>query len=145
MPLVTAHSNDRESAAALEKLRRVVVEASKQCGRNRLMTIDPPTAWEEFVGSAGQPEANQSALRIVAHPGHAPLGETLDAVLRGGAVRSVTLAVGPEGGFTDAETARAASTGWQLVDLAPTILRIETAALTLVAAVVSRLDARRAN
>jgi 16S rRNA (uracil1498-N3)-methyltransferase len=45
------------------------------------------------------------------------------------------LAIGPEGGFTDEEVALAAATGWQIVDLGPRILRIETAALLLVAMV----------
>ena len=43
------------------------------------------------------------------------------------------LAVGPEGGFTDEEAAQAVAAGWQQVDLGPRILRVETAALALVA------------
>ena len=46
------------------------------------------------------------------------------------------MAVGPEGGFTDDEVALASSAGWQVIDLGPRILRVETAALTLAACVV---------
>ena len=42
VPLLTERSNDRESPAALDKLRRAVIEASKQCGRNRLLEITSP-------------------------------------------------------------------------------------------------------
>jgi 16S rRNA (uracil1498-N3)-methyltransferase len=45
--------------------------------------------------------------------------------------REAHLAVGPEGGFTSEEAQLAAAGGWQLVDLGPRILRVETAALWL--------------
>jgi 16S rRNA (uracil1498-N3)-methyltransferase len=41
------------------------------------------------------------------------------------------LAVGPEGGFSDAEIAVARAAGWQVLDLGPRILRVETAAICL--------------
>jgi 16S rRNA (uracil1498-N3)-methyltransferase len=44
---------------------------------------------------------------------------------------AVRMAVGPEGGFTDAEVTLARERGWHLVDLGPRILRVETAAITL--------------
>jgi 16S rRNA (uracil1498-N3)-methyltransferase len=43
------------------------------------------------------------------------------------------MAIGPEGGFTDAEVAQALAAGWQAVDLGPRILRVETAAIMLAA------------
>ena len=49
--------------------------------------------------------------------------------------QEVFLAIGPEGGFTDEEVALAVKAGWQTVNLGPRILRIETAALALVAMV----------
>ena len=45
------------------------------------------------------------------------------------------IAIGPEGGFTDAEVAAALAAGWQSVDLGPRILRVETAAVALAAVV----------
>ena len=47
----------------------------------------------------------------------------------------MALAVGPEGGFNDEEVALALDAGWTPVDLGPRILRVETAALALVAGV----------
>ena len=44
-----------------------------------------------------------------------------------------TVAIGPEGGFTDEEIALAVEARWQLVDLGPRTLRIETAAVALAA------------
>ena len=75
------------------------------------------------------------AARLLAHPGGTRLRAALDALppLVSGA--QVLLAVGPEGGFAPAEVVAAQSAGWQIVDLGPRILRIETAACYLIAAV----------
>ncbi|HEY3395329.1 MAG TPA: RsmE family RNA methyltransferase [Lacipirellulaceae bacterium] len=45
------------------------------------------------------------------------------------------MAIGPEGGLAEEEIAAAVAEGWQLVDLGPRILRVETAAVALSAAV----------
>jgi 16S rRNA (uracil1498-N3)-methyltransferase len=98
-----------------------VIEASKQCGRNVLMTVAAPADWESFCVRDDLPP-----LRLLAHPG----GAALAAVSRTG---DVVVAVGPEGGFTDEEVAAAQAAGWQVVGLGPRILRVETAALVLAA------------
>ena len=46
-------------------------------------------------------------------------------------LREHTIAVGPEGGFSDEEVALAIASGWQAVTLGPRILRVETAAIVL--------------
>jgi hypothetical protein len=108
-----------------------VVEASKQCGRNRLMQIASAQDWPAYV--AGAPT---DAARLIAHPQTAP-GE-----LRLPATGPIYLAVGPEGGFSDDEVELARSSGWQAVDLGPRILRVETAGLWLAAKVVSSFEFR---
>ncbi len=52
---------------------------------------------------------------------------------------SVALAIGPEGGFTDAEAEAARDAGWRAVGLGPTLLRIETAALAA-SSIILNLD-----
>ncbi len=123
VPLGAMRSVAQPVRQALDRLRRAVVEASKQCGRNRLMRIAEPVAWPDFVAATlGEPH------RLLAHPGsrHAPydLPKPADRLLA---------AVGPEGGFTAEEVALAEAAGWRLVDLGPRTLRVETAALMLAA------------
>ncbi len=48
VPLLTRRAVARPSEQTLKRLHRAVVEASKQCGRNRLMQIDEPRSWPEF-------------------------------------------------------------------------------------------------
>ena len=47
VPLVTTRSV--VVPKGVEKFERMVIEASKQCGRNVLMRIDPPQSWAAFV------------------------------------------------------------------------------------------------
>ncbi|MCI0457306.1 MAG: 16S rRNA (uracil(1498)-N(3))-methyltransferase [Gemmataceae bacterium] len=121
VPLSTRRSVVHPREAKLEKLQRYVIEASKQCGRNVLMEVKSLESWESYARRAELP-----ALRVLAHPG----GTAQEALTPGSAL---TVAVGPEGGFTDEEVEMARSAGWRLMDLGPRILRVETAALVLAA------------
>lgn len=120
VPLVTQRSVAAPKASGLEKLRRAVVEASKQCGRNRLMAIDEPTALDDFL------QATEADTKWIAHPYGGPQPQAA----AGG---SCAVAVGPEGGFTDAEVAAASDTSWAPLTLGRSILRIETAAIAAAA------------
>jgi 16S rRNA (uracil1498-N3)-methyltransferase len=122
VPLACTRSVVHPREGKIDKLHRHVIEASKQCGRNRLMRTTSPQPWTSYC-RASEP----GQVCYLAHRGGLDrLGE-FDA----GGVR---LAVGPEGGFTDDEVAMARDAGWRLVDLGPRVLRIETAALVMVIA-----------
>jgi 16S rRNA (uracil1498-N3)-methyltransferase len=137
VPLPAARSVAQPGHEALARLRRTVIEASKQCGRNRLLELAEPQAWVEFVHSAPSP-----SCRLLAHPGIQTdvASGTAPSTSRAGRHPSedVYLAIGPEGGFTPEEVGVALAAGWQPVDLGPRILRVETAAIFLTALVISR-------
>lgn len=114
IPLTTDRTVVRPKEARVEALRRAVIEASKQCGRNVLTRVEAPTAWADFVNDPGLP-----ANRVVLQPGGEPG--------RPGSGRDVVFAVGPEGGFTEGELA--AARGWRSLSLGPRVLRVETAAV----------------
>ena len=68
---------------------------------------------------------------MVAHPGgSARVAEHLGPLEASG---QTCFVVGPEGGLTDAEVEAARAGGWLIVDLGPRIVRVETAAVLLVA------------
>ena len=119
IPLVTERSVVDPRSAKIDRLRRVIVEAAKQCRRDRLMELDPPTSWASAVGST------RDTIRLIAHPGGRGIADS-GFRPRG---QSVVLAIGPEGGFTEDEVERAIGKGWRSVGLGRTVLRVETAAL----------------
>lgn len=132
VPLITARSVAQPVQQALDRLRRTVIEASKQCGRNRLLEITEPEEWNAFVAATPA-----SARRLLAHPGKTVVHATpLSVEPPKGRRSEVFMAIGPEGGFASDEVALATSAGWQTVDLGARILRVETAAVFLVATVL---------
>lgn len=134
VPLATERGVAQPTASAAERLTRSVIEAAKQCGRNRLMQIAEPQSWNDWIttawlgSSASEPPA--APRHLVAHPNGQPLTE-----INLSEPAPIYLAIGPEGGFTDAEVAAAVAAGWQQVSLGASILRVETAAIALAAAI----------
>ena len=119
VPLITERSVVDPRKGKLERVRRTVIEACKQCGRNRLMEIDAPVEWADYL------KDSTIASRLVAQP--AGLTSASWPTPEGGS--SVALAVGPEGGFTVGEVDLARHAGWIAVGLGQPILRIETAGI----------------
>jgi 16S rRNA (uracil1498-N3)-methyltransferase len=147
VPLRTQRSVVHPGETRRDKLQRCVVEASKQCGRNILLQVQPVTDWSSFCASKSLP-----ATRILAHPWPARQGGGESQEKQSGdqghppstiyyplswPPGNKALAVGPEGGFTTEEVDAAKAAGWQVTGLGPRILRVETAALVLAAWVTS--------
>ncbi len=114
--------------AKLDRQRRAVIEASKQCGRNRLMVVGESQRFADYLAE------ESAAVRLIAHPGGRQVGEW--PVIEPGA--RAALAIGPEGGWTDDEVETASAGGWVPVRLGRTILRVETAAVVGSALVLAR-------
>ena len=128
IPLQTDRSVGSKSDPS-SKLARYIIEASKQCGRNRLMDISRPITWSTLIVE------EISGQRLLAHPGGQPL-TAMDCQTNDDG--KLLLAVGPEGGFTDEEVSQAVEAGWEPVGLGTRILRIETAAMALVSTITLR-------
>ena len=107
----------------LDHWRRVAISACEQCGRARIPVIEP-----------AQPLADAAAagdgLRLVLDPESSSGPQALLADLAG----TVTLAIGPEGGFDEREMVLLAGQGWRGLRLGARILRTETAAVVAVSA-----------
>lgn len=127
IPLVTARSNARSTGSQTEKLDRYVIEACKQSGRNRLMTIGDP----QDVPALAQ-TASQFGHSIILDPRAAK--SLADSLV--GTGRSAAICVGPEGGWTADETDNLISSGWVPYKLGWNILRTETAAIASTAIVI---------
>ncbi len=129
VPLRTARSTVDPRDSKIERLRQVVISACKQSRRNDGLVINPVTDWATFLQSI--PPAQRW---ILAHPG----GESLQAwisrrVDSAPCETPMLAAVGPEGGWSEAEVEDAVQLGAVPVALGPHILRIETAVLLLAA------------
>lgn len=134
VPLMTEFSGSSPSDKSLDKLRRAVIEASKQCRRNRLMQIAQPQSWQEFAVSD-----QADGTRLIAHP---PEPNDRGKFDFGSIASGAAIAIGPEGGFSDDEVTFAKENAWQCVSLGPRILRTETAAVAAATLVAHTLNRR---
>ena len=110
-------------SSALERYKKIVLAAAKQCGRAFLPTLSGPAALNRTLDSlrAVYPEA-------VLLYGDAD-GVSLDSVSGSAAGKDTIVCIGPEGGFSASELAFLASSNACAVSANPNILRIETAAI----------------
>jgi len=133
VPIVTERSVVDPRTGKLDRLRRTVIEASKQCGRNRLMTIEPTTEWREFLHS-------RPANPVLFDPSGALPSQILSTSENGKA----SVLIGPEGGFSDEEVTAARAEGWTIASLGATLLRVETAGIVACARMLAMADLQRA-
>jgi 16S rRNA (uracil1498-N3)-methyltransferase len=122
-PLTTVRSVVQPKDAKVDKLRRAVIEASKQCGRNVLLRVHPPCSLQAWCNMPELP-----TTRWIADPGGEPL-------VMPEATNGYAVAIGPEGGFAQVEVDAAVQLGFCKVSLGPRILRVETAAMLLAATI----------
>jgi 16S rRNA (uracil1498-N3)-methyltransferase len=109
------------------RLERVVIAASRQCGRARLLSVEGLVPFGEIVSDtpAGtglliDPRGETSVARAAAR-GAGVVGD--------GSGGRLTVAVGPEAGFGPAEVEAARAAGWMICGLGRLTLRAETAAI----------------
>lgn len=119
-----AQATDRDAKKS-ERLLRIAMEAARQCGRGNLpaLQLGVPFATALTAGADGS--------TLVLHPGDdLPL---LERAIEAAAARAVTLWIGPEGGFSDAELEALRARGAQLASLGDLVLRMELAAVVALA------------
>ena len=136
VPLAASRSEKGLLAAAekrADRWRKILLEASQQSRRVNVPTLEPAVKPEQALA------AHTTGVRLIlSEQQDAP---TLRTVLSGKATAVAVMAIGPEGGWTDAEFAAAKSAGFAEASLGRLILRTETAVIASLAAVNYALGA----
>lgn len=135
-PLV-ADRQARGARLVPERWHDIVKEASEQCERLWLPELAPARPASDWLGQA------TGGMRLLATTRRRL--PALEAVLPTMPPSVIRLAVGPEGGWSEAELTAAESVGWQAVSLGPTILRTSTAAVAGLARLVAWRSERLAH
>jgi 16S rRNA (uracil1498-N3)-methyltransferase len=124
-----------------------VREARQQSGSAIATTVEAPRTFEEALAFWGElRKRHKKPVGLLLHPlaeigrdsGKTAADPLENASFHGyleGKPDLVAIAVGPEGGFSPAETARFAGEGFKPVSMGNTVLRTETAALYAAAAI----------
>ncbi len=103
-----------------ERLSKIALEAAKQSGRGIVPAVGDTVSFREAVLEA-------RGADIALFPYECEMEKSLKKALRGKVASSVSILIGPEGGFTDEEKAFAEENGLLVVTLGKRILRTETA------------------
>ena len=125
IPLVTERVElrpERYSGKA-DRWERIVFEAVKQCGRTRVPVVESPARLNEVLARPG------TKVMFEADVAQTLLSEPLP---------EVTLLIGPEGGWSEAELTMARAHGVLFQRLGPRRLRAETAAIAALTVTGSR-------
>lgn len=128
-PIAAARSvtklDDARAAKRLAHWRGIAVAASEQCGRNQIMQVClPQTPAQALQGAVG--------AQLLLHPEG---GVPLQTWCKTHAPQAVALWIGPEGGWSREELAQLERAGAQRVTFGPRVLRTESAAAAIAAAI----------
>ena len=133
MPVQMERSVARASESAIQRLRRYVIEAAKQCGRNVLMEITNEVPMNK-LNDQWTPEAAKFLLHPIAL---GSVGQITPRQILSGTPHvlpeKIVILAGPEGSFTDQEVEWALQAGFSPLDLGKRILRTETACIAAAA------------
>lgn len=120
------------SAAAnrVERWQRIAKQAAEQSRRTSPPEISEPIKLKDALALPGT-----THILLSESEKHLTLKDALES-----AALDVVLAIGPEGGWTDAELDQFREAGWSAASLGDTILRAETAAIVALAVVLAELQ-----
>lgn len=139
VPVLTERCISRPDPKSAEKKRlrweKIAAEAAKQCERGKLPVV---SALSSFSSALNEACANGPVLFF-----YEGGGENLRELLPTLPCKTLSIFIGPEGGFAPSEAALARSSGAHFATLGPRILRTETAptaALTAIMLLTGNLD-----
>ena len=139
VPIITSRADvkiksDDDSERKVSRWQRIALEATKQCGRARLMKIEAPISFAQLINQPAK--AGEGRLMFGEREGVS--FETALQALPNRADK-LTALIGSEGGFSDEEIAQARDSDWKIVTLGGRIMRAETAAIAIAALLQHRL------
>lgn len=130
IPLKTKRSeviySQEKNPAKQDRFQKVAINAAKQCGRADIPKITPMMPLGEALKTLNGGLALFPSLN--GHPKH-----IFEALTLQNPPQSITIFIGPEGDFTPDEVALAEKAGCIPVSLGPTVLKVDTAAISAVA------------
>ncbi|XP_057442880.1 uncharacterized protein LOC130734459 isoform X2 [Lotus japonicus] len=132
-PLLTERSSSI-SENRVDRLERVILAASKQCQRLHEMIFKPPVDIDDLSHLIAQ-----SKLPLIATAKATPVLNALTSLEK---QASGLIIIGPEGDFTEKEVSMMVEAGAKAVSLGPHRLRVETATIGLLAAVMLWSDSQ---
>ena len=132
VPVIARRTEPHLASAAdkrVERWRRIAREASQQSRRSAEPVVSDPLKLKDILASTQD-------FRILLSEHESPARTSLKQLVNDHH-EPLTLAIGPEGGWTDEELELFQQNSWQFASLGSTILRAETAVIAALALAIS--------
>jgi len=122
-PLITAHTIAHlKPGSAPERWRRIAIASAKQCRRAVVPAIGPGVTFDDWLA---RDAATLRVLLVEPAAGRTDLNPADHTGLKGARPQTVSLLVGPEGGWSPEEIARAVASGYRSLTLGRRTLRAD--------------------
>lgn len=120
----------KENLNKIDRLKKIIVSACKQCGRTQLTKVENPIKFKQMLENLKEYDlvvfANETQKQFSLHQALSEVKSKL------GKIKNVAFVVGSEGGFSVEEIESLISLdNVKSISLGPRILRTETASITL--------------
>ncbi len=133
---VSKIESSKKSAEKLKRWNKISVEAAKQCGRGIIPRILPVMSFKEAIIAMVETDLALMPYEVLGHNGE----KTLKGVLKSKDFETISVIIGPEGGFSDEEAEFAKENGIKLVGLGKRILRTETVSGAMLSMIMYEKD-----
>jgi 16S rRNA (uracil1498-N3)-methyltransferase len=118
IPIITERTV--KTGLNIERLKKIILEASEQCGRGIMPTLSPILDFKDALKAS---EKNDE--KIIFHV----VSDSENNLYTPSTISSISIFIGPEGGFTEKEIELAKESGYTVASLGNLTLRGETAAI----------------
>ncbi|MTI49387.1 MAG: 16S rRNA (uracil(1498)-N(3))-methyltransferase [Firmicutes bacterium] len=133
VPVITERTvvkidNPKKENKKLERWNRIALEASKQCKRGQIPNVEGVINFKDMV------EEIKEDFVVVPYENEMKIGTK--EILSKFNDKTISIVIGPEGGFEEEEIEKLKEIGANIITLGPRILRTETAGFTTMAIVM---------
>ena len=131
--------DEKKELKKLERWQAIAEAAAKQSGRGMIPRVHRPVSFKEAMEMSAEIKVNLIPYENADNSSDGmEQSRLLIRSLKG--QESVSVFIGPEGGFEPAEVEEALSAGYKCISLGRRILRTETAGLTALSVIMFELD-----
>lgn len=127
--------DDKKAKSKVQRWQGIAEAAAKQSKRAIIPQVTEPVSFGEALGMTAGME-----VKLIPYELAEDMAKTrtiMDSIQPG---QSIAVFIGPEGGFEEAEIAKALEAGVESITLGKRILRTETAGLTVLSWMIYRLE-----
>ena len=112
---------------------RILKEAGKQSGRSFIPNLKRPLNFFDYLKKKDYLPISEESLNLKLLLWEGEKSQNIKTTLKSfpNYPESISILIGPEGGFSDMEVAQAKTFGYRVSSLGPLIMRVETAAIAI--------------